>query len=134
MAGDNPVTAPRNKPAARGLAHVIAACGYSLQGLRAAFRHEEAFRIEVLVAALMLPVAFWLGRTPVEYALLIGALVLVLIVELINSAIEAVVDRIGIEHHVLSGRAKDIGSAAVLLSLLYVALVWGFLLWQRLGF
>ena len=126
------MSAPINKPGTRGLRHVWDAMGYSLRGLRAALRYEEAFRIELLIAALMLPLAFWLGQTPLEYALLIGSLLLVLIVELINSAIEAVVDRVGIERHELSGRAKDIGSAAVFLALLNAGVIWGLLLWQHL--
>ena len=123
--------APTNKPGTRGLTHVIKACAYSMQGLRAALRHEEAFRIELLVVALLLPVAIWLGQTPVEVALLIGALLLVLIVELINSAIEAVVDRVGLEQHELSGRAKDIGSAAVFLAVINSTMIWSMVLYQR---
>lgn len=126
------MNAPINKPGTRGLTHVLHACGYSFKGLRAAFRHEEAFRLELLAVIVMLPLAIWLGQTAVEYALLIGSLLLVLIVELINSAIEAVVDRVGVEHHELSGRAKDIGSAAVFLTLLNVTLIWALLLLQRL--
>ena len=125
------MNAPINKPPSRGLLHVVHALGYSLRGLRAALRYEEAFRIELLVAALMLPLAFWIGQSPLDYALLIGSLLLVLIVELINSAIEAVVDRVGVEHHELSGRAKDIGSAAVFIALLNAGLVWSMLLWSR---
>ncbi len=109
---------------ARGVTRLINAFGYSLAGLRAAFRGEAAFRQELLVLAVMAPLGAWLGQTPVERLLLIGSLVTVLIVELLNSAIEAVVDRLGAEHHELSGRAKDMGSAAVLLSLLLVALTW----------
>jgi diacylglycerol kinase (ATP) len=121
-----------NKPATRGIKHIFDAFGYSLKGLKAAIAHEEAFRIELLAALVMLPLAFWLGDTPLEYAMLIGSLLLVLIVELINSAIEAVVDRVGVEHHELSGRAKDLGSAAVMLTLFVVALVWGAILYQRI--
>ncbi len=124
---------PLNKPDHRGVIHVLKALQYSLQGLRAAFRYEEAFRLELLACLIMLPAGIWLGRSALEYALLFGSLLLVLIVELVNSAIEAVVDRIGVEHHQLSGRAKDIGSAAVLLSLFYVAVVWGALLIGRLA-
>jgi len=124
---------PINKPDHRGLVHVFRAFQYSIQGLRAAFRYEEAFRLELLACAVMAPAGLFLGRTVVEYILLFSSLLLVLIVELVNSALEAVVDRIGIEHHDLSGRAKDIGSAAVFLSLFYVALVWGGLLIARLS-
>jgi len=125
------MSAEINKPDTRGLKHIIHAGGYSLKGLKAAFTYEEAFRLELLAVAIMLPLALWLGRSAVEYALLISSLLLVLIVELFNSAIEAVVDRVSVEHHVLSGRAKDIGSAAVLVTLLYVATVWGFILYDR---
>ncbi|HHL45120.1 MAG TPA: diacylglycerol kinase [Gammaproteobacteria bacterium] len=123
---------PLNKPDHRGLVHVWRAFQYSVQGLRAAWRYEEAFRLELLACVLMIPLGIWLGRSAVEYALLFSSLLLVLIVELVNSAIEAIVDRIGVEQHKLSGRAKDIGSAAVFLSLFYVAVVWGSLLLGRL--
>ncbi len=124
---------PINKPDHRGLAHVFKAFQYSLQGLRAAFRYEEAFRLELLACLILIPAGVWLGRSAVEYVLLFSSLLLVLIVELLNSAIEAIVDRIGVEHHALSGRAKDIGSAAVFLSLLYVGVVWGGMLINRLS-
>ncbi|OLQ93723.1 diacylglycerol kinase [Vibrio ponticus] len=101
---------------------------YSWQGLVAAFKNEAAFREEILLAAIMLPVAFWLDVTQLERILLVATVVLVLIVELINSAIEAVVDRIGSERHELSGRAKDIGSAAVLLAMLLTAYTWATIL------
>ncbi len=107
-----------------GLKRVFNATRYSLQGLQAAFKHEAAFREEILLAAIMLPVAFWLDVTQVERILLVATVILVLLVELINSAIEAVVDRIGSEHHELSGRAKDIGSAAVLLAMLLTGYTW----------
>ena len=116
------------KPGKRGIARVIDAAGYSWQGLQAAYRHESAFRQELLLVLIMTPLALWLGDGGIEYALLIGALLLVLVVELINSAIEAVVDRISDEHHELAGRAKDIGSAAVFVALLNAALVWFFVL------
>nr|WP_194438155.1 diacylglycerol kinase [Vibrio fluminensis] len=101
---------------------------YSWQGLVAAFKNEAAFREEIVLAAIMLPVALWLDVTQVERVLLVATVVLVLIVELINSAIEAVVDRIGSERHELSGRAKDIGSAAVLLAMLLTAYTWATIL------
>lgn len=94
-------------------------------GLTAAWRSEAAFRQECLLTLLLLPLAFWWGRNPVEWALLIASCLLVLAVELLNSAIEAVTDRVGAERHELSGRAKDMGSAAVLISLVLVAVVWG---------
>lgn len=120
-----------NKPGHRGAAHVANALLYSMSGLKAALRHEEAFRLETAAFVVLAPLAIWLGEGGVEKALLLGSLVLVLTVELLNSAIETVVDRIGIEHHTLSGRAKDIGSAAVFLSLVNAAVVWGFLLYDR---
>jgi len=117
-----------NKPGATGLTRIIHAGRYSFLGFRAAIRYESAFRQELFLAVLLAPIAYWVGNTAVEYALLLGSLLIVLIVELLNSGIEAVVDRVGSEHHELSGRAKDLGSAAVLLSLLLVCLVWGFIL------
>ena len=97
---------------------------YAFNGVRAALRHEAAFRQEALLAAVFIPIALWLEVAPVERVLLIGATVLVLLMELLNSAVEATVDRIGPEHHELSGRAKDMGSAAVLVSLLLWSYVW----------
>lgn len=122
-----------NKPDTRGIKHIFDAFGYSLKGLKAAITYEEAFRLELIAVVIMLPLAFVLGRSPREYAMLIGCLLLVLIVELINSAIEAIVDRVSVEHHELSGRAKDIGSAAVMLTLVNVAVIWGFILYARLA-
>ena len=113
------------KPSTTGIQRIINATGYSWLGLKAAFKHEAAFRQELAVCVFLIPASFWIGQTGLERALLIGCLLLVLIVELMNSAIEAIVDRIGSEHHELSGRAKDIGSAAVLISLINVLLVWG---------
>lgn len=120
-----------NKPGATGLTRIINAFGYSMKGLKAALIHEAAFRQELLLCVLMLPLALWLGSNGIERALLIGSLFLVLIVELVNSAIEAIVDRVGSEMHELSGRAKDIGSAAVLLSLANVFVVWALVLGGR---
>ena len=100
----------------------------ALQGLAAAWRHEIPFRMEVVALAVLFPVSFWLGKTAVERALLIGSLLLVLIVELLNSALEATLDRVSLEHHPLIGRAKDIASAAVGLSLVNAAAVWLFVL------
>jgi len=116
-----------------GLKRIILAAGYSAKGLRAAFIHEAAFRQELLLALILIPLACWLDVDATQRLLLIASLVLVLIVELLNSAIEAVVDRIGPEHHELSGRAKDIGSAAVLLTLLLGAWIWGSILWVQFG-
>lgn len=119
------------KPGATGLTRIINAYGYSMKGLRAAFINESAFRQEFVLALVLTPLAIWVGHNAVEYILLIGSPLLVLVVELLNSAIEAVVDRIGDEHHDLSGRAKDIGSAAVLISLGIVVLVWGLIIFQH---
>ena len=103
---------------------IIGASTYSWQGLEACFKHEEAFRVEALFAVLLLPLALLIAGSPVELILLIGSIVLVLIVELLNSAVEAVVDRIGEEHHELAGRAKDMGSAAVMLSMGLFFVTW----------
>jgi len=111
-----------------GLRRVWNALHYSLAGLRAALTHEDAFRQEALLAAVLIPLAFWLPVGGVGKALMIGSVLLVLIVELLNSAVEAVVDRVSLDRHHLSKRAKDIGSAAVLLALLNVVLVWSCIL------
>ncbi len=103
---------------------MLRAFGASARGLTGAFREEAAFRQEIAFAALAIPLALWLGHDGVERALLVGPVLLILIVELINSAIEATVDRIGLERHVLAGLAKDIGSAAVLMSFALLAVVW----------
>jgi diacylglycerol kinase (ATP) len=108
----------------RGVKRVIAAFGYSWKGLRSTFRHEEAFRQELLLVAILGPAAFWLTDVGVERALLIGSLFLILIVELLNSGIEAAIDRFGGEIHELSARAKDMGSAAVLLSFVNAGVIW----------
>jgi diacylglycerol kinase (ATP) len=106
------------------------AFGASMQGLMGAYREEAAFRQELALAVAVIPLGLWLGRNGIERALLIAPMFLVLVVELINSAIEATVDRIGLERHTLSGLAKDIGSAAVLMSLLLLAVVWVLVLWR----
>ena len=111
-----------------GLRRLRNAFFHTLDGLRAAFRHEDAFRQEVLLAAILIPLAFLLSSDALSRALLIGSVLLVLIVELLNSAIEAVVDRVSLENHELSKRAKDIGSAAVFLSLANVLAVWALIL------
>ncbi|WP_295885871.1 diacylglycerol kinase [uncultured Thiohalocapsa sp.] len=107
-----------------GWKRVIYAFGYSMQGLKACWEGEEAFRQELLVLIPLLPLGLWLGDSPVERAMLVGSLLLVPIVELLNSAIEANVDRIGSERHELSARAKDIASAAVFVSILFAAVIW----------
>jgi len=114
-----------------GLQRLISATAFSAAGLRAAWRSEEAFRQEAILGALLAPLALWLGQTALQRTMLIGAWLLVLVVELLNSAIEAVVDRIGDDLHPLSGQAKDMGSAAVLLSLLLAAGVWLAIAWDR---
>lgn len=123
--------AEMTKPGRTGLKRIIWAGYYSYQGLRSAVKNEAAFRQELILMLILIPLAFWLGETVEQQLLLIGPCVLVVVVELLNSAIEAVVDRIGSERHVLSGQAKDMGSAAVLLSLLLVALSWGLIGWNR---
>jgi diacylglycerol kinase (ATP) len=112
----------------KGFHRLVMATTYSWAGLTAVWRHEAAFRQEVLLACITFPLGLWLGESGVERALLLGSIVLILIVELVNSAVEAVVDRHGTEFHELAGRAKDIGSAAVLLSLINAALVWALVL------
>lgn len=107
-----------------GLRRLLDATRYSLAGLAAAARDEAAFRQELLLAAVAVPVGLVLGRSGVERALLVGSVLLVLVVELLNSAIESAVDRVSIEPHALAGRAKDLGSAAVMLSLVCAAVVW----------
>ncbi|HSD68519.1 MAG TPA: diacylglycerol kinase [Woeseiaceae bacterium] len=119
------------KPGNTGIRRIIRAARYSSQGLLAAWRYEAAFRQELALTLVLLPLAFWLGQNAFERMLLIGVCILVLIVELLNSAIEAAIDRHGDDQHELSGRAKDLGSAAVLFSLLLVVLVWGVVAWQR---
>ena len=112
----------RTKP--RGLTRILRAAGASWKGLLGAYREEAAFRQELGLSLLVIPLGLWLGRSGVERALLVAPMLLVLIVELLNSAVEATVDRIGLERHVLAGLAKDIGSAAVLLSFVLLGVVW----------
>ncbi|MCF7990992.1 MAG: diacylglycerol kinase [Thiohalocapsa sp.] len=113
---------------AKGWRRVVNAFGYSMRGLKACYELEEAFRQEVFVLIPLVPVGLWLGDTPVERAMLVGSLMLVPIVELLNSAIEANVDRVGLERHELSKRAKDIASAAVFTSILFAAVIWALIL------
>jgi diacylglycerol kinase (ATP) len=114
-----------------GWRRLWAAAGYSIQGLKAAWINEAAFRQELLLVLFLSPLAFWLGTTATQRALLIFSLLIVLITELLNSAIEVAVDRIGSERHELSGRAKDMGSAAVMVALIAAACVWGMIAWER---
>jgi diacylglycerol kinase (ATP) len=116
------IGAERYKP--RGLARILRAMGSSAQGLAGAFREEAAFRQELALTALVIPLGLWLGHSGIERALLIAPMFLILIVELLNSAIEATVDRIGFERHALAGLAKDIGSAAVFVSFVLLATMW----------
>ncbi len=111
-----------------GLRRLINAFGYSLAGFRAAYKHEDAFRQEVLLAAILIPLAIFLPANLIGKALMVGSVLLVIIVELINSGIEATVDRISLDSHDLAKRAKDIGSAAVLVSLINAVVVWALVL------
>lgn len=116
----------------RGVRQLGKALGWSLSGLRAAFVHEASFRLEVYLSVFLLPLALWLGSGPIEKILLAGSVLLVLIVELLNSAVETTLDRIGPEFHTLAGRAKDIGSAAVLLTMLLALMTWALILWPQI--
>ena len=111
---------------------ILKATVWSLQGLRAAWLHESSFRLEVYLFVVLAPLALWLGADGVERALLVGSMLLVLSAELLNSAVEAVIERYGAEHHELAGRAKDMGSAAVFVLMMNVLLVWGLVLGPRL--
>ncbi len=116
----------------RGPRRILQAARWSWQGLRAAWLHESSFRLEVCLLVLLGPLALWLGDTPVERVLLVAPLLLVLAMELLNSAIEAVIERYGSEIHELAGRAKDMGSAAVFVLMMNVLLCWGLILAPRL--
>jgi len=113
-----------------GLKRILKATVYSWQGIRDAFHHEAAFRQELGLAVVLIPLAIWLADNVMQMALMISSVILLLITEILNSAIEAVVDRFGGEQHELSGRAKDMGSAAVLLALVYLLVIWCLMLWQ----
>ena len=116
------------KPGKTGITRILHACRYSWLGLKAAWEHEAAFRQETVLATVLLPLAFVLGQSATQTGLMVMSVILVILVELINSAIEAVVDRFGGEHHQLSGRAKDIGSAAVAIAILNLLVVWAVIL------
>lgn len=122
-----------SKPGKTGLERIINAFGYSMKGLAATWKHEAAFRQEVALAIILLPTACWLARTHVELILLVSSVFWVLMAELANSSLEAVVDRTGSERHELSGRAKDIGSALVFVSLTLLAIVWAIIIFDRFG-
>ena len=124
-----PVNAQKHR---KGLSRLFHALGYSLAGLRAGWA-ETAFRQEAIAAIVLLPLAFWIGRNWVETALLTGSVIMVMVVELLNTGVESAIDRIGPEWHALSKRAKDMGSAAVLLSRLLCGGIWGAALWSRLN-
>jgi len=111
--------------------HIRNAVIYSWAGLKAAWDNEMAFRTEIIVIALMMPIGIWIGETAVQWALLIGSSLLILITELLNSAVEKVVDRISTEHHILSKQAKDLGSAAAAVSMLAAVIVWGLIAFER---
>ena len=119
------------KPGLSGISRIIAAASNSLRGIRDACRHEAAFRQDLALSAFLLLLSFWLAQTLLEWLLLILPLLLLLIVEILNSAIENIVDRIGEERHILSGRAKDMGSAAVMLCLILIAVVWLSMAWSK---
>ena len=126
------VLAAMSLPQTLDVIRLLLALKYSIAGLRDAARYEVAFRQEVIVVTVLVPVAFVVGDSGLEWALLIGALILVLIVELLNSALETVVDRIGLESNDLSRRAKDLAAAGVLLSLVHAAVVWGLIIFDHM--
>ena len=116
-----------------GFRRIVNAAFYSIAGLRSAWQSEAAFRQECVGVVVLIPFALWLGQNAVERALLLSSCGLVVIVELLNTAVEFVVDRVGTDHHELSGRAKDAGSAAVFMSIALAMLVWGLVAWERFG-
>lgn len=120
-----------SKPGKTGISRVIDAFGYSMKGFHAAWKYEAAFRQEVALGVVLIPAAFWLAQTHIELILLIASVLWVWMAELANSSVEAVVDRTGSEKHELSGRAKDIGSALVFVSLVLLAVVWGVIACNR---
>jgi len=121
------------QPGNTGLRRIVNATFYSLAGLRGAWRSEAAFRQECVAAVVLIPIAVWLGQTAVQRALLVSSCLFVLIVELLNTAVESVVDRVGTDHNELSGRAKDLGSAAVFTSIALGISVWALIAWERFG-
>lgn len=133
MAEPDSASATKRRVAGLLYRRFVSAGGYSWRGLHACFRHEEAFRFEVFIAVCLFPLAFVLATSTVELCLLLGSMLVVLMVELLNSAIEAAVDLFSLEHHELAGRAKDQGSAAVLLSMILFVVIWSMLGWQYLS-
>ena len=121
------------KPGNTGITRIIKAFGFSMKGFRAAWQHEAAFRQELMLTVVLTPLAFVISETTMQLALLLLTLFVVLITEILNSAVEAVVDRVSDEQHKLAGRAKDMGSAAVFLSLSMTAVVWGLVIFERYG-
>jgi len=132
MVVDSKETQPSVPIKKKGLARIWAATIYSIDGLRACFRSEEAFRLELILSLILGPLAFIMGETAIEIAMLLLAIALVLLVEFLNSAIEAVVDRVGMDYHELSKKAKDIASGAVFISLMTFLLIWAVILIDRL--
>jgi len=119
------------KTGVTGIKRIVNAFGYTWKGLRAAYKHEAAFRQELGLAVILFPLAFWLGQNVIEWILLLSSVIFILVVEILNSAIEAVVDRTGDEPHKLSGRAKDMGSAAVFLAFTILLITWGLIAWDK---
>ena len=120
-----------NKPHPKGLIRLLDAFTFSMKGYKAAYRYEESFRIEVGFGLILFPLGFWLGDSAIERIVLILPLILVLVAELLNSGIETTIDRFSTEHHPLSGRAKDIGSAACFTSQMSVILIWGMIIYEK---
>jgi diacylglycerol kinase (ATP) len=129
--GNNQPSSAFAKADNKGFRHLVNATRFSMRGLSAAFRHEAAFRQELALVAMLLPAAFFVGSTALETAFLIAVSLLILIVELLNSGLEAIVDRVGLERHPLSGRAKDMGSAAVFIALVSAFLTWTLMIYQN---
>ena len=115
----------------KGFRRIYNAFFYSMDGFKAAWENEEAFRQESILAAVLIPIAFWLGESSLQISLLIFSVLVVLITELLNTGVEAAIDRIGVERHNLSKRAKDIGSAAVFLSITALTIVWGLAIYEK---
>jgi diacylglycerol kinase (ATP) len=126
------MTQPANKPNGQGVLRVVKAWQCSMLGFKAAWHHEAAFRQELVMVSVLAPLALLLSQQPLELGMLWSSLVFVLFAEVVNSAIEAIVDRVGLEHHELSGRAKDLGSLMVVLAMLIMAITWGAIFYQNI--